>query len=84
MESLLPKNSHLNLSQQQQSQDNIYDNDNVHNIPNYYKLLAILVHRGSLNYGHYYSFIRPDIESDIWLQFNDSNVIQVPKEYAFR
>ena len=40
---------------------------------NLYTLHSIVVHKGSANSGHYFSFIRPGIE-DFWLKFNDDIV----------
>jgi len=48
----------------------------------YYKLVGILVHTGTADSGHYYSFIKertprfPNQEEKKWLQFNDSNIDQ--------
>ena len=50
---------------------------------NRYHLHSILVHRGTLDYGHYYAFIRPHID-DRWYQFNDAMVTQNTKAFAFR
>ena len=37
-----------------------------------YKLRGIIVHSGSINHGHYYSFIKDSEKSeDYWLEFND-------------
>lgn len=47
-----------------------------------YHLHAILVHNGGLNSGHYYCFIRPEIDEN-WYKFNDSIVTQVSKTTAF-
>ena len=50
---------------------------------NRFHLHAILVHRGNLDYGHYYAFIRPNISDDRWYEFNDNKVSEVSKHYAF-
>ena len=50
---------------------------------NLYHLHAILVHSGSLNSGHYYCFIRPQLESDQWFKFNDQCVSEVNQRHAF-
>lgn len=42
-----------------------------------------MVHRGTLDYGHYYAFIRPRLD-DRWFEFNDVCVKEVSKEYAIR
>jgi ubiquitin C-terminal hydrolase len=36
-----------------------------------YKLISVLVHSGSVNYGHYYCYCKAD---DRWVKFNDTNV----------
>ena len=48
---------------------------------NVYHLHAILVHRGGIGSGHYYAFIRPNLE-DKWFDFNDSAVTPVMKSTA--
>ena len=50
--------------------------------PYKYHLHAILVHRGIIDAGHYYAFIRPNM-TDQWYEFNDRNVVPVTKNYAF-
>ena len=45
---------------------------------------SILIHRGSLDFGHYYAFIRPSIDNDKWYEFNDADVKEVSKNYAFK
>lgn len=47
-----------------------------------YHLHSILVHRGSINSGHYFAFIKPTME-DRWYEFNDDRVTEVTKERAF-
>jgi ubiquitin C-terminal hydrolase len=42
------------------------------------------VHRGTLDYGHYFSFIRPNITDERWFMFNDAEVTEVTKNFAFR
>lgn len=42
------------------------------------------MHRGTLNAGHYYAFIRPNVDDDRWFEFNDSRVTEVSKQYAFQ
>jgi ubiquitin carboxyl-terminal hydrolase 7 len=54
---------------------------NTKQINNKYHLHSILIHKGTLNYGHYYAFIRPNLD-DRWFQFNDSIVTEVTKEFA--
>jgi ubiquitin carboxyl-terminal hydrolase 7 len=36
-----------------------------------YDLQAVIVHVGEFDSGHYYSYIRPDVETDDWYRFND-------------
>ena len=48
-----------------------------------YHLHSILVHRGTLDFGHYYAFIRPHLDNR-WFEFNDSKVQEVTKNYAMR
>jgi ubiquitin C-terminal hydrolase len=59
-----------------------------------YKLVGVVVHRGTANFGHYYSFIninrgdpslREDNKPEKWLEFNDStikdyNVANIPSD----
>ena len=49
---------------------------------NLYHLHSILIHRGSLQAGHYFGYIRPDM-SDNWYEFNDSKVAPIPESTAF-
>jgi ubiquitin carboxyl-terminal hydrolase 7 len=42
-----------------------------------YELQAVVVHMGEYGVGHYYAYVRPDIESNIWYRFNDDNVEEV-------
>ena len=51
-------------------------------VANRYRLLSILIHRGTVNSGHYYAFISPNITDDRWYEFNDSNVTQITKSSA--
>lgn len=53
-----------------------------------YKLRGVIVHSGSINHGHYYSFIRDSERSeDYWLEFNDELIrkfdLKDLKEEAF-
>jgi ubiquitin carboxyl-terminal hydrolase 7 len=65
------------------SQSQIYsqNNDNSEKVVNRYHLHSILIHRGTTDFGHYYAFIRPNID-DRWFQFNDLNVREVTKGFA--
>lgn len=52
---------------------------------NQYRLHAILVHNGAINYGHYFCFLKPrpaddtSLPKDQWYKFNDTVVTRVPK-----
>jgi ubiquitin C-terminal hydrolase len=56
------------------------DNDNEE----FYKftLHAVVVHRGNINNGHYFAYIRPNVE-DKWYQFNDEKVREADKFEVF-
>lgn len=41
---------------------------------NEYKLKGVVVHNGTADYGHYYSYILTDRQKNVWKEFNDSNV----------
>lgn len=45
-----------------------------------YQLVGVLVHSGSANSGHYYSYIRERDGEGRWLEFNDNIV----KEFNFK
>jgi ubiquitin carboxyl-terminal hydrolase 7 len=45
-----------------------------------YELQAVIVHMGEFNVGHYYAYVRPDIESNKWYRFNDDKVDRVEFE----
>jgi len=45
-----------------------------------YELQAVIVHMGEFNVGHYYAYVRPDIESNKWYRFNDDKVDRVAFE----
>ena len=54
------------------------------NEPSSYSLHSVIVHNGRyINSGHYYAFIRPDID-DNWLKFNDSIVTPARKFDVYR
>jgi len=47
-----------------------------------YQLVGVLVHSGSANSGHYYSYIKERkefVQSERWLEFNDTNVTEFDK-----
>ena len=41
-----------------------------------YRLYAVFVHHGSVEFGHYYIYIY-DFEKDVWRKYNDSEVTEV-------
>eukprot|EP00531_Pseudo-nitzschia_arenysensis_P012961 CAMPEP_0116137966 /NCGR_PEP_ID=MMETSP0329-20121206/12522_1 /TAXON_ID=697910 /ORGANISM="Pseudo-nitzschia arenysensis, Strain B593" /LENGTH=402 /DNA_ID=CAMNT_0003632901 /DNA_START=56 /DNA_END=1264 /DNA_ORIENTATION=+ len=45
-----------------------------------YELQAVIVHVGEYDVGHYYAYVRPDIEKNEWYRFNDDNVDKVSFE----
>jgi len=47
-----------------------------------YELFGIIVHQGTVDYGHYYAYIRPTTDNQ-WLLFNDNSVSKVTREKAF-
>ena len=49
---------------------------------NKYRLLAVLVHSGSVHGGHYYAYIRPDGTN--WLKFDDETVTNATEEEAIQ
>lgn len=49
---------------------------------NQYELLAILVHSGTREQGHYYAYIRPQIATEDWFEFNDERVTPVTASEA--
>ena len=45
-----------------------------------YELQAVILHMGEYGVGHYYAYVRPDIEADEWYRFNDDKVDKVTFE----
>jgi len=87
LESVLPKESNQSsqnqinrLSQRTSSQICSQKNEKV---VNRYHLQSILIHRGTVDFGHYYAFIRPHLD-DRWYEFNDTSVQEVTTNQAFR
>jgi len=39
-----------------------------------YKLVGVVIHSGEPNRGHYYSFIKVNVENDEWFRFDDDKV----------
>lgn len=48
--------------------------NNMRSLP--YRLYAVFVHAGSVEFGHYYIYIR-DFARDVWRKYNDIDVSQV-------
>jgi len=48
---------------------------------NRYHLHSILVHSGTMNQGHYFAYIKPNLD-DRWFKFNDNKVTEVTKYHA--
>lgn len=48
-----------------------------------YVLYAIINHTGSLNSGHYYSYVRPQLTNNQWLCCNDANVSIIQEDEVF-
>lgn len=44
-----------------------------------YELFAVLVHRGTAAFGHYYAYIK-DFETGKWLEFNDGTVVALQEK----
>ena len=40
----------------------------------HYLLHSVVVHSGDVNSGHYYAYIRPNFEENLWVKFDDDNV----------
>ncbi|EAY15792.1 Clan CA, family C19, ubiquitin hydrolase-like cysteine peptidase [Trichomonas vaginalis G3] len=47
-----------------------------------YVLTQVIVHSGNPDFGHYYDFIRPNIKSDQWIKFNDTEVTKCNSQEA--
>lgn len=47
-----------------------------------YSLYAVIVHDGSINYGHYFTYLK-DHDKDRWIKFNDNRVSIVTMEEVF-
>lgn len=45
-----------------------------------YELQSVIIHMGEYGVGHYYAYVRPDVESDKWYRFNDDQVDEVTFE----
>ncbi len=51
--------------------------------PTTYELQSIVIHAGKYGMGHYYSYVRPDINNDNWYRFNDHIVEKVSEQEMF-
>ena len=47
------------------------------NFETVYDLQAVIVHMGEYGVGHYYAYVRPNIENNKWYRFNDNVVDEV-------
>ena len=58
--------------------------DSDKSVRNKYKLHSVLVHSGGINGGHYYAFIRPDLQDEDaqWYKFDDEHVTKESTEKA--
>ena len=45
-----------------------------------YDLQSIVIHMGEYGVGHYYAYVRPDVQSELWYRFNDQIVEEVKYE----
>ncbi|GAA6010202.1 hypothetical protein JCM10207_005664 [Rhodosporidiobolus poonsookiae] len=49
-----------------------------------YELAAVFIHRGTALSGHYYIYQRDSRNPERWLKYNDSLVMEVPREEVFK
>ncbi|KAL4488468.1 hypothetical protein ABPG72_013036 [Tetrahymena utriculariae] len=71
----------LNMHQFMYSSQNEMDVENMEQEDYDYTLKGIVVHYGTANYGHYFSYIK--IADNKWLEFNDSTISEYnPKDIA--
>lgn len=61
--------------------DYLGEEEKQKNLPSTFELFGVLVHRGTVYAGHYYTFLRPTSDQQ-WLEFNDSSVTKVEQETA--
>ena len=47
-----------------------------------YSIHSIIVHSGGVRAGHYYAYVRPEM-NDKWYNFNDASVTNIPAERVF-
>ncbi|EAX91552.1 Clan CA, family C19, ubiquitin hydrolase-like cysteine peptidase [Trichomonas vaginalis G3] len=58
------------------------ENSDQKNSSQIYSLFGVLVHSGTVNYGHYCAFLRTSSNDPQWYEFNDTCVQKVSKEKA--
>ena len=58
--------------------DDSTEKDNKQSI--LYDLQGVVIHVGEYNAGHYYAYIRPNLDSDTWFRINDDEIDQVTWE----
>eukprot|EP00977_Amphora_coffeiformis_P027548 scaffold34620_cov160-Amphora_coffeaeformis.AAC.13 len=49
-----------------------------------YDLQGVVIHVGEFNVGHYYAYVRPDLDSDRWFRINDDLVDEVTWEEVLK
>ena len=59
------------------------DKEEVKSDSQIYDLVGVLVHSGTNYSGHYYAYIKPEIDGD-WYEFNDSVVRKAKKDEVFK
>jgi len=78
-------NDKVSFEKELNIKDYTFDSNNVKEINNQkyeYELIGIIVHTGTAQAGHYYSFIKSqnDHDKNIWYKFNDMTVTQTTLE----
>ena len=64
-----------------------FDDDYKSTTKNCYRLHSILMHKGTVNGGHYFTYIRNRNSKDIndqWWEFNDENVLLRDRDYVLK
>lgn len=51
---------------------------------NIYSLQSVIVHSGTCDFGHYFVFIKPEINSEKWYKFDDLKVDEHDSSYVFK
>merc|ERR1712013_255801 len=67
------------LSSETESEANSDAKERGKSTPLEYELYSMMIHTGGAMGGHYFAYIK-DFSSGKWLQFNDSNVTEIPSE----